>query len=70
MKVVGSLQTRSHPLDAGQRSEKREAAAAGSRGGMPTKFCSGTARCDNHKHTEPQEPVKQCKEFVVIGKRV
>ena len=37
---------------------------------MPTKFCSGTARCDNHKHTEPQEPVKQCKEFVVIGKRV
>lgn len=70
MKVVGSLQTRSHPLDAGQRSEKREAAAAGSRGGMPTKFCSGTARCDNHKHAEPQEPVKQCKEFVVIGKRL
>ena len=37
---------------------------------MPTKFCSGTARCDNHKNTEPsQEPVTQCKEFVVIGKK-
>ena len=41
---------------------------------MPTKFCSGTARCDNHKQAEtssqPREPVTQCKEFVVIGKRI
>ena len=68
MKVVGSLQIRS-PLDAGQRSESRE--APGSRDGMPTKFCSGTLRCDNHKarpDTSSQEPVTECKEFVVIGK--
>ena len=67
MKVVGSLQIR-NPLDAGQRSDGRE---PGSRGGMPTKFCSGTLRCDNHKarpDTRPQEPVTECKEFVVIGK--
>ena len=59
------------PLDAGQTSESRE---AGDRGGMPTKFCSGTARCDNHKQVETssqaREPVTQCKEFVVIGKIV
>ena len=57
------------PLDAGQRSESGE---AGDTGGMPTKFCSGTARCDNHKQVEtssqPRETVTQCKEFVVIGK--
>ena len=57
------------PLDAGQRSESRE---AGDRGGMPTKFCSGTARCNNHEQVETssqaREPVTQCKEFVVIGK--
>ena len=71
MKVVGSLQIRDPSLDAGQRSESRE---AGDRGGMPTKFCSGTKRCDNHKQAEtssqPREPVTQCKEFVVIGKSV
>ena len=38
---------------------------------MPTKFCAGTLRCDNHKarpDTSSQEPVNECKEFVVIGK--
>ena len=54
------------PLDAGQTKESREA------GNRDTKFCSGTARCDNHKQVETSsqagEPVTQCKEFVVIGK--
>ena len=36
---------------------------------MPTKFCSGNARCDNHREPEPsQTQLTQCKEFVVIGK--
>ena len=39
------------------------------RGVMPTKFCTGNVCCNNHKAQNPREK-SDCKEFVIIGKKL
>ena len=39
------------------------------RGVMPTKFCTGNVCCNNHKAQNQREKL-DCKEFVIIGKKL